>query len=111
MTTESFRHAIASKVQYESFVSLSLGCYGMKALVSSPAEYERLFREDQAEEMLEYIEPTLTDLCRRYGYQYASPCLSDAGIDLLLASPLKFIKAYALLLKNLERDPFATTFI
>ena len=65
----------------------------------------------EAEAALEHIEPTLTDLCRRYGYQYSSPCLSDSGIDLLLNSPLKFIKAYAGLLRNLERDPFATTFI
>lgn len=114
MSTESMRHAIAAKVQYESFVALSLGGYGVKPHVSTPVEYEQLEVGEMiadGEIHLAQLHPMLEHLSEEFGYRYEAPALSEYGARLIAHQPMHFIKEYALRLKNMERDPFATMFI
>ena len=57
------------------------------------------------------IEHHLATLSKLYGYRYEEPKLYEGSMRLIVTSPMKFIKHYAWLLKQMDKDPFSVSYI
>ncbi len=105
MSTHS---AICAKEVFETLM-FHLGT--KKPVESTTGAYELLDLEETANLQLENLAPTLTQLSRDCGYSYEEPVLYEESMKLIVTSPMKFIKHYAWLLKQMGKDPFSVSYI
>lgn len=99
--------AVCAKEEFEALMFH----LGAKSVESAAEAYELLDLEETANLELENLAPTLTELTKLYGYRYEEPKLYEGSMRLIVTSPMKFIKHYAWLLKQMDKDPFSVSYI
>jgi hypothetical protein len=90
-------NAIMAKAIFEGMMMVE----GFKPIESSHEEFERLLLHEEAQDHLEIFKPALEKIAEFNGLQYIEPILSDEGANLLVESPMLFLKEYGQRLRRI----------